>query len=55
MLGYNLVPFDAPQQVALQDSLDSVMPSINSPVRLHPSKTLQSARMRCVAAARAAG
>ena len=37
LLGYSLVPFDAPQQAALQAALDTVMPSLSSPVNLGPN------------------
>jgi hypothetical protein len=36
ILGYNLTPFDAPQQAALQDALASVIPSITAPVSVPP-------------------
>ena len=37
ILGYNLTPFDAPQQAALQDALAAVIPSIEAPASSPPS------------------
>ena len=41
ILGFNLVPFDTPQQAALKEALAAVVPSITAPVRC-PQAALQS-------------
>lgn len=48
ILGYNLAPFDEPQQAVLQEALVAVLPSLTVPVR--PPCRSGPARLRRLAA-----